>query len=360
MIVRPSIAFNDFSGTASEVTARNVSGRNILSVRAKQAKTYTPSQAKSRNRLSSISRAFKQLTKSQMAAWEVLAGHLKGLSLLGSAAELTAHNAFVRINENRMMAGMPILNDAPSYLLDTIQEVELEDFWVTPTFGCFTGIVTPKDTYRLFVKMSGGKSNGVSNGWSRTVIVAPGVQEDWGEAVVTKLYAETIGYSPKLGEKVFIEMWWMDSETGFTGEVISLAATCKTESQVEGEAYARRNQISLSDITINERYNYVSFDRFNIETAQGSALLIGDFKTKSTSGTINGVRGKMAELPDTFVASHAFFPGRDISGQKPWAVTLYSCNVLLYPTNKSWELIHSAGALVADSEIFGTSAFVNF
>ena len=115
MIAKPSIAFNDFAGTAKEVTARNVNGRNVLSVRAKQSRSVTPAQASSRNSLSKISRAYKQLTDSQMTAWGVLAEHLKGISTLGKSASMTAHNAFVRINSNRLMAGMPLLDDAPDY-----------------------------------------------------------------------------------------------------------------------------------------------------------------------------------------------------------------------------------------------------
>ncbi len=115
MIAKPSIAFNDFSGTAKEVTARTVNGRNILSVRAKQSKVVTPSQALSRNQLSKVSRVYKQLSDSQRHAWEDLAEHLKGISTFGFAAELTAHNAFVRINENRSMVGMSLLMDAPEY-----------------------------------------------------------------------------------------------------------------------------------------------------------------------------------------------------------------------------------------------------
>ena len=113
MIAKPSIAFNDFSGTAKDVTARNVNGRNILSSRAQHSKIVTPAQAVSRNKLSKISRAYKQLSDSQMLAWEVLAEHMKGISTFGNAAELTPHNAFVRINSNRAMIGMPLLADAP-------------------------------------------------------------------------------------------------------------------------------------------------------------------------------------------------------------------------------------------------------
>ena len=51
MIAKPSIAFNDFAGTAGDVTSRSVHGRTILSHKAYQDKTKTPAQAVSRNAL---------------------------------------------------------------------------------------------------------------------------------------------------------------------------------------------------------------------------------------------------------------------------------------------------------------------
>lgn len=149
----PSIAFNDFSGSAKDVTARSTSGGTILSVRSYPSKVYSPSQKVQRNSLSKISRAYKQLTDSQMQSWEVLAKHLKGVSTFGKAAELTAHNAFVRINTNRQMAGEDLLVDAPSYLSD-IPEVDCESIWVTPSRVLLTGVANPTGTYKLIAKMS--------------------------------------------------------------------------------------------------------------------------------------------------------------------------------------------------------------
>ena len=97
----PSIAFNEFAGSAGDVTARSVKGRTLLNHKAHQSRKKTPAQASSRNSLSKISRAYKQLTDSQMSAWAVLAGHMKGISTFGDAASMTPHNAFVRINTNR-------------------------------------------------------------------------------------------------------------------------------------------------------------------------------------------------------------------------------------------------------------------
>ena len=355
MIAKPSIAFNDFSGTAKEVTARNVNGRNVLSVRAKQAKVFTPAQAVSKNSLSSISRAYKQLTDSQIAAWWELAGHMKGISTFGDAASMTAHNAFIRINSNLAIVGKPRINDAPVYVSD-VPEVDYEDFWVTPSFICFTGLNTPKDSYRLMVKMSGGMSVGISNGWSKTVIVAPGVQDDWSEANITKLYAETIGYSPKLGEKLFMEFWWMDTDNGFVGETMRVTAICKNESQVEGEIYSPRNQFTADHITSIS--SGATLERFSEENATGSALMIIDVKYVNTS-IVAGISGEMDNLPDTFLSGRVYAPGRG-NNRSPWAIGLYECYSSYDRYWKSWQVSNRAGMYDNKAEVFGTSAFVNF
>lgn len=124
------------------ILARNVNGRNILSVCAYHNRKITPAQAVSRNSLAKISRAYKQLSDSQMYAWRVLAERMKGISTLGKSAELPSHNAFIRINSNRAMAGMPFLTDAPEYLND-LPEVDYTDFWVREDKLIFTGIETP-------------------------------------------------------------------------------------------------------------------------------------------------------------------------------------------------------------------------
>lgn len=58
----PSIAFNDFSGTAEDVTARHFRGRTVLTVRPFPSKVVSSSQKTNRKAMSKISRAFKKLT----------------------------------------------------------------------------------------------------------------------------------------------------------------------------------------------------------------------------------------------------------------------------------------------------------
>ena len=288
MIAKPSIAFNDFSGTAKDVTARSVNGRNILSVRAQQSKIVTPAQAVSRNKLSKISRAYKQLSDSQMTAWGTLASHLKGISTFGSPAELTPHNAFVRINSNRAMVGMPLLTEAPVYKAD-VPEVLYEDLWISPDMIVFTGLEVPSETYRLVVKMSPAQSPGTSSGWSKTVIVAPGIVDDWGEANITKLFTETIGVAPQAGMKYYLECWWLDAETGFTGESMWVSAICKEGSTAYNEAYVPRARFTQDDVT-EESYG----EGLDFELSPGSAICSVDailYGTEMLSPGNEGING---------------------------------------------------------------------
>lgn len=351
----PSIAFGEFSGSAGDVTARSIGGRTLLNHKAYQSKVKTPAQAVSRNTLSKVSRAYKQLSDSQMKAWGALAEHLKGISTFGKAAEMTAHNAFVRINENRQLVGMPLLVDAPEYKSD-VPEVDYEDFWICPDFIMFTGIERPKESYKLVAKMSAGLGNGISSGWSKTVIVSPGTDEDWGDADITKFYTKTIGYAPQIGEKVFIELYWLDSETGFVGETMRLKAITKTTSQVHDEAYSPRNEVTLENLaTVTKN---VTVEKFYIEQAPGSAILMADIKANNTT-IVSGEDGDLQGLPDTYLGGRTYFPGRGC-GRSQWAIGLYETYIMWDKYWKSWQVAGRAGMYDKEHELFGTSAMVDY
>ncbi len=351
----PSIAFGEFTGSAGDVTARSIGGRTVLNHKAYQSKVKTPAQAVSRNTLSKVSRAYKQLTDSQMKAWGALAEHLKGISTFGKAAEMTAHNAFVRINANRQMVGMPLLNDAPDYT-SNIPEVDYDDFWVCPDFIMFIGIEKPKESYKLVVKMSAGLGNGISSGWSKMVIVSPGVDDDWGDADITKFYTKTIGYTPKIGEKVFIELYWLDADTGFVGETVRLKAITKTTSQVHDEAYAPRNEVTLANIASVDAG--VTLEKFYIEQAPGSAILMADIKVNNTtSGSYEG--GDLKDVPENYLGGRTYFLGRGY-GRSQWSIGLFENNMSISDWVKSWRLSKRGGCFDKEHELFGTSAMVNF
>lgn len=242
----PSIAFNEFKGSAGDVTARVSKGRQVLSTRCQHSHVKTGPQAVSRNRLSSISRSFRKLSDSQMKEWVILAERMKGISTFGKAAELTAHNAFVRINTNRALTGMPMLESASVYTSD-VPEVDYDDFWVTPDRIIFVGLNQPSVHHRLVVKMSQTTSAGVSSGWNNIVIITPALSPDWGDADITEAYIDRIGFAPVSGQKYFLSFWWMDSETGFTGESMAASTICSNLSNVNKKLYKGRPRMNFSD-----------------------------------------------------------------------------------------------------------------
>lgn len=295
MIAKPSIAFNDFAGTAKEVTARNVKGRNILSVRARHSRIVTPAQAIKRNQLSKISRAYKQLTDSQMKAWGVLAEHLKGVSSLGKSANLTAHNAFVRINSNRAMVGMPLLDDAPDFMT-AVPKVEFSDFWVTPQMIVFTGLVQPNPNCRLVIRMSKTVSSGVTSGWGNTVIITADGVSDWGELELTDDYFKIVGNYPVAGQKYFLELSWMDTETGFSGESIMVSAICRETSAQSGQTFVPRSRIVTKDIAQDE-----GCDNLDLELSEGSTIMSVDAHYGNDTGVASChiiLKELAANIPD--------------------------------------------------------------
>ena len=284
MIAKPSIAFNDFAGTAKDVTARNVNGRNILSVRAKQSRTVSPAQATKRNQLSKISRAYKQLTDSQMKAWGVLAEHLKGISTFGKAAEMTAHNAFVRINSNREMVGMPLLDEAPSYIQD-VPEVEYEDLWISKDRIIFVNIQQPSDEHVLVFKMTAALSPGVSSGQGQTVIITPGLEPEFGDADLTELYTEVKGMTLEEGKKYFCEFYWLDKKTGFTGESTMLSAICKDSSVGYNASYVPRTIVEIKEQAIESTKNYI-YDA-SLGFSKGSTMVSAKLRYEARNTRMN-------------------------------------------------------------------------
>lgn len=272
MIVRPSIAFSGFSGSAKDVTARQVHGRSILSCRTWPTGLATPVQLVRRASLRQISKSFQTLAAAQMAAWNTLAKGVKSKSILGEAAEISGLNLYIKLNYNRVMAGYGIIADAPE-TLSAVPNVVYEAAWVTPTAVIIKGIEHEESPFKLVVKMSGGQSNGVSKGWSKTVIISPGMEDDWGDADVTKLYFSTIGVQPALGEKVFLEMYWLNTDIGTTGLTVRDSITCITDEEaaiVGLRVCFRYDEKDLYPATTN------SISDFDLDYSTGTAAVCFD------------------------------------------------------------------------------------
>ena len=242
MIALPSIAFGGFSGSAKGVTARQVGGRSILSVRTWPTGATTNAQVARRASLAKISKSWKLLTSDQMHDWDRLAEHASGVSVFGKKAEISGMNLYIRLNVNRAMAGEALLATAPDSNV-AVPNVEYTQVIITPQLMVINGVRHQSSPNKLVVKMSVSQSAGVSNGWSKTVIVTPGMEDDWGEANVTRLYLKTIGVEPVPGEKVFVEAYWLDTATGFTGQAARESVVVTGESSYTGRVRATMDNL---------------------------------------------------------------------------------------------------------------------
>lgn len=88
-------------------------------------------------------------------------------------------NLYIRLNVNRAMAGEALITTAPETTV-AVPNVEYTQVIVTPQLMVINGIKHLSSPNKLVVKMSVSQSAGISNGWSKTVIVTPGMEDDWG------------------------------------------------------------------------------------------------------------------------------------------------------------------------------------
>ena len=240
-----------------------------------------------------------------MYAWRVLAERMKGISTLGKSAELPSHNAFIRINSNRAMAGMPFLTDAPEYLND-LPEVDYTDFWVREDKLIFTGIETPTASSRLVLRMGAPQSNGISSGWGNLVIVSSDIDPDWGEVDALELYYDKFGVYPEEGKKYFIEMYWIDTETGFTGKRVRVGAICRNQSAVKEEGFIERNIVTEEMLVLPQNAEKLDY---KVEGVNAGAMIWANIEFE-VGGITSGLDGRVKDWNVSIPGGSYYMMGR--------------------------------------------------
>ena len=345
MIALPSIAFGGFSGSAKGVTARQVGGRSILSVRSWPTGQTTTAQVVRRASMSKITKSYKTLTAAQMQAWKNLAKHCSGASVFGQKAELSGINLYVRLNANRVMAGEAIVADAPLGQV-AVPNVEYSDISVTPQLIVFGGIKHQSSPYKMVVKMSGSQSAGISNGWSKTVIISSDVEDDWGEADITTLYLKTIGVEPTPGQKVFVETYWMDTVSGFTGQVFKDSVIVTGES-----SYTPRKRVTMDRLVPDHEQHVSAID---VDFSTGSPVIQFDAMCLGHSNVASSEVYLEDDLPTELMGtSWALGRGNGEDGKlvaQSYVMWLYGAS---YGDPARIVFAHRGGYYVKPTEVFG-------
>jgi len=343
----PSIAFGGFSGSAKGVTARQVGGRIILSVKSFPTGQATSAQVVRRASLTKITKSYKLLSDSQMQEWERLAEHCSGASVFGQKAQISGINLYVRLNANRVMAGEAIISEAPVSQV-AVPNVSYDNIVVTPQLIVFGGIKHEPSPYKMVVKMSGSQSAGISNGWSKTVIISSDTEDDWGEADLTKLYLKTIGVEPTPGQKVFIEAYWLDTSTGFTGQVFKDSVIVTGES-----SYQSRMRITMDSLDPEEEQHVSAID---VDYSTNSPVIYYDTVCLGHSNVASSEVVLDQELPSDLIGlSYALARGMGEDGSlHPQS---YQIQATTFRQKTTLHFMHRGGKYIKPSEVFGTGVF---
>ena len=160
----------------------------------------------------------------------------------------------------------------------------------------------------------------------QTVIITPGLEPEYGDAELTELYTEVKGFTLESGKKYFCEFYWLDKNTGFTGESMALSAICKETSVGYDAPYVPRTIIE-----INEAYD--DFTRcylgdVEVGLIKGSALANGKFIYEWRNTRVN-MYVEDVTLPPGIFPCDMVFMGR---GTKldPRSINLISMSVEKY------------------------------
>ena len=345
MIALPSIAFGGFSGSAKGVTARQVGGRSILSVKCSPTGVATGAQLARRASLKKISKSWVTLSNEQRSEWDRLAEHASGASSLGQKAELSGLNLYVRLNANRVMAGEAIMANAPAGQV-AVPNVEYSTVGVTPQLVVFGGIKHESAPYKMVVKMSGSQSSGISNGWNKTVIISSEVEDDWGEADVTRLYLKTIGVEPTPGQKVFIEAYWLDTSTGFAGQVYKDSVIVTGES-----SYTPRKRVTMDRLLPDHEQHVSSID---VDFSSGAPVIQFDVMCEGHSNVASSEAYLVDDLPAELQGtSWALGRGNGEDGKlvaQSYVMWLYGAR---YGDPAYITFAHRGGYYVKPTEVFG-------
>ena len=343
----PSIAFGGFSGSAKGVTARSCGGRTILSVKSFPTGQATAAQVARRASLTKITKSYKLLSDSQMLDWERLAEHCSGASVFGQKAQISGINLYVRLNANRVMAGESIISDAPVAQV-AVPNVYYNNVAVTPQLVIFGGIKHESAPNKLVVKMSGAQSPGITNGWSKTVIISSDTEDDWGEADLTKLYLKTIGVEPTPGQKVFIEAYWLDTSTGFTGQVFKDSVIVTGES-----SYQTRTRVTMDNLDPTEEQHVSALD---MDFSTAAPVIYFDTVCLGHSNVASSEVVLDKALPEELLGlSYALARGMGEDGSlHPQS---YQIQSTVWRNKTEIHFMHRGGKYIKPTEVFGPGVF---
>ena len=158
-----------------------------------------------------------------------------------------------------------------------------------------------------------------------------------------------IGVKPVVGEKIFLEMYWLDPVTGFVGQSTFDSKVCESEADAEAEGYVKRNKITMADIKPD---SHVS--ECDVDFSTGSPVISFDTVCLGHSN----VASSEAYLEDVLPADCIGTSMALARGMGEGNAGLAAQSYIIWLRNSSWDgssitFAHRGGYYVKPTEVFG-------
>ncbi|HHV03483.1 MAG: hypothetical protein WCQ69_07035 [Bacteroidales bacterium] len=352
MKILPSIGFNDFSGSAGNVTARKVGDKTYLSSRTKHARTKTPSQAATRCRFTDATRGYANITEEQRQGWISLAFRLGRYFTSSGYVTMTGHNLFVAINSYRQLCGKPLIADAPPEIKPS-RYIRWRDLWITPEHIVFTHVgIRESPSEVLLIETYPSPSPGIKNGWSRTVILTVCPETDWGDVDITEAFIQKYGAPLTIGQTLYMKVSWLDSECGYLSAFTHIAfPACENTPYGSDLEYTPRARITMKDIVPETEFSVC--EAMDYELSPGSKITSNSITIRHREGSTKiNCTFLHHGLPEAFIVERSYQYARGTAENNYF---IQCVNVIvLNNSSKNISIGRCAGIFTSHFETFGT------
>lgn len=220
----PSIAFEEFAGSAKGVTAAKSRGRKYIRNKGYVNSSNSASQGDVKAIFLQLTKSFKTLTSSQISAWNSLAQSQEGRSVLGSKAKISGLNLFLRLNHWVVSCGGEVLATPPA--LVGVDAPSAATLVLSPT--AFTiqleSIPASSENLKLVVQTSAPQSNGISDAYAKASALGSPIDPVETAISLKSNYDTKYGAPSTSSPKVFVKWFYVNTTTGEkSGEMMGLA-----------------------------------------------------------------------------------------------------------------------------------------
>jgi hypothetical protein len=220
----PSIAFDEFAGSAKGVTAAKSRGRKYIRNKGYGNSSNSASQGNVKAIFRQLTKSFKSLTAEQIAAWNALAQTQEGRSTLGAKTKISGLNLYLRLNHWVVACSGTALVTPPA--LTGVEAPSDATLSLTSSAFTLTLASIPEDVsnLKLIVRASMPQSNGISDAYARAAVITD-PQTPVATAIALKTDYDAKYEAPSAAApKVFVKWFYVNTTTGEkSGEMMGLA-----------------------------------------------------------------------------------------------------------------------------------------